>query len=121
MATASASEHANHSKTTLKTSKDKFTFEICNEGAKAERLIKNADNILSLDDAQVTIVSELPTLLNKQNAIDDQAVDSTLTACRLLHFTILADPTLMTEKQTVFHGFACESTTNIGFSRFWLR
>ena len=61
VATASASEHADNSKTTLKTSRDNFTFEVCDEGTKAERLRKKANSILSLDDAQVTVVSDLPT------------------------------------------------------------
>ena len=99
--TASASEHADNSKTILKTSRDKFTFAVCSEGAKAERLESNANRILSLDDAQVTVVSELPTFV-RQDAIDYQSVDSTLTVCRLLHYTIQAGPALMNEDPTVF-------------------
>jgi hypothetical protein len=91
---ASASEHAAVPKTTLRTSKDKFTFEICDEGTRAKRLAANAASVLSIDNSQITVVSELPTFV-PYSEIDYRAIDGTLTVCRLLHYTMQAGPALM--------------------------
>ena len=90
---ASATEYAAGPTTTLRTSRDKFTFEICNEGAKANRLATNAATVLATDSRNITVVSELPTFAKKD--IDYRAVYSTLTVCRLLHYTLQAGPALM--------------------------
>jgi len=54
-ATASASEHSVEQKTTLKTSIDKFRFQLCDVGVKAERLKSNANNLLSTEAERVTV------------------------------------------------------------------
>ena len=91
----SASEH-----TTLKTSRQKFTFEICNEGTKASRLTTNATTVTTKDSSQITVVSELPNFVKQD--IDYMAVDSHLTVCRLLHYMMQADPALMNVNSSVF-------------------
>ena len=86
----SASEHTSHSKTTLATIRDKFSFEVCTEGAKASRLATNAATILSVDSSDVTLVTELPTLIKQE--VDYKIIESTVTVCRLLHYVIEAGP-----------------------------
>ena len=81
--TDGASEHASNSKTTLTTIRDKFSFEVCSEGAKASRLATNAATILSVDSAEVTVVTELPTFIKQE--VDCKSIDSTVTVCRLLN------------------------------------
>ena len=84
----SASEHTSHSKTTLAPIRDKFSFEVCTEGAKARRLATNAATILSVDSSDVTIVTEVPTFIRQE--VDYKIIDSTVTVCRLLHYVIEA-------------------------------
>ena len=74
--------------TVLETSRDKFIFEICTEGPKAVRLKNNADKLRGTDNAQITVVSELPTFTPTTIATDYLACSSTLTVCRLLHYMI---------------------------------
>ena len=91
--TSSAPEHDAKPKTTLKTCRDKFAFEICNVGPKAERLKTNAATLIATDSADVTVVSELATYISKDS--DYAAIDSTFTMCRLLKYTVEAGPGLM--------------------------
>ena len=86
----SASEHASNSKTSLTTSREKFSFEVCNEGTKASRLATNAATILSVDSSHVTVVAELPTFMKQE--VDYRSIDSTLTVCQLLRYVIEAGP-----------------------------
>ena len=85
---ASASEHGTEAKTTLKTSRDKFRFEICEVGTKAERLKKDADVILSAGAERVTVVAELPVYTGTTQAIDYLGSEATFTVCRLLDYMI---------------------------------
>ena len=86
-ATTGAPEHgAKEKKTTLKTSRDKFTFRSCDEGVRAQALRNNAAIITATDSTRVTIVTEMPTYVKKD--IDYVNAESTLTACRLLAYIV---------------------------------
>ena len=78
-----ATEHDVQQITTLRTNRDKFAFEICEIGAKAVRLKENATMLLSTEDTQVTVVTELPTYV-KADAVDYVNTRAILTVCRLL-------------------------------------
>jgi hypothetical protein len=96
-ATSSASEHGTQAKTTLKTCREKFSFEICNIGTKAERLKSNAETLIATDSVNITVVSELPTFTDhlSNTKTDYLAIDSTFTVCRLLQYTVQAGPSFM--------------------------
>ena len=93
--TSSAPEHGTQPKITLKTCRDKFTFEICNVGSKAERLKTNAKTLIATDRVGITVVSELATYTSSSQNIDYATTDSNLTVCRLLKYAIEAGPGLM--------------------------
>ena len=102
----SAPEHGAQSKVTLKTCRDKFAFETCNVGPKAERLKANATTLITTDGNDITVVSELATYISTD--IDYAAIASTFTVCRLLKYTIEAGAGLMdtapaTEEGTTEH------------------
>ena len=87
---ASASEHGESREvTTLRTSREKFSFEICETGAKAERLKNNATQILSTTADQVTVVSELPTYNgpSSDSHFDYLNCRAIFSVCRLLRHT----------------------------------
>ena len=85
-------------KTTLKTSREKFYFQICECGTRAERLKNNAVAITATDSDQITVVTEMPTFAKKE--IDYLATEGIFTACRLLDYTINAGTSLMTPDTT---------------------
>ena len=58
--TTGASEHGGGTKTIIKTNKDKFSFQICDLGAKARRLENVAGWSVETHGSQITVVSEKP-------------------------------------------------------------
>ena len=87
----------------MKTSREKFYFQICECGAKAERLKNNAAAITTTASDKITVVAEIPTFAKKE--IDYVATDGTLTVCRLLDYTINAGSSVVmpdTTETTVF-------------------
>ena len=99
-----AAEHATENKrTTLKTSKEKFFFQISLDNERANRLRKSASDIADSED--ITVVSEMPTFQSTET--DYVAMNSTFTICRLLAYTIQAGGSLMMShaqetRETVF-------------------
>ena len=83
---------------TLRTSREKFYFRICECGAKAERLKNNAAASTTTDSDKITVVTELPTFVKKE--IDYLGTEGIFTVCRLLDYTITAGSSLMTPDTT---------------------
>ena len=67
-------------KTTLKTSREKFHFQICECGARSERLKNNAAAIAATHSDQITVVTEMPTFANKE--IDYRGTEGIFTVRR---------------------------------------
>ena len=91
--TVSAPEHGSTPATTIKTARDKFRFEICESGTKAERLRKEADRLLNTERTDVTVVAEIPLYAGSHGKslledLDYLGCQATLTVCRLMDYMI---------------------------------
>ena len=100
-----ASEHGDENKkNTLKTSRDKFYFQICECSARAERLKNNAVAITTTASDKITVVAEMPN--NEfgpyfaKTDIDYLHTEATFTVCRLLDYTINGGSSLLTPNTT---------------------
>ena len=98
-AAVGAAEHGGkNKKNTLKTSREKFYFQIYGPSARADRLKDKAAAITNTASDQITVVAEMPTFEEKK--IDYLGTEGTFTVCRLLDYTINAGSSLMTPDTT---------------------
>ena len=102
-APGAAGDGNENKKTTLKTSKDKFFFQISLDNERANRLRNSASGIAGSQD--VIVASEIPTFEATTTESDQFSMASTFSVCRLLACTIQAGGSLMAshgQETTVF-------------------